>query len=158
MLLPSTPNKTALFAVSSHTQSTGMQLHMAMRGSDTHGSTLTDCLWRQSCEAEWGTVPRAEWEEHQFGGPNVGGSSNIFLSAGQLDPWRAGGIARADLPKDLDPSIELWENIGGAHHLDLRASNPLDPPTLTECRVRQLAAIKRWIKEWAANPPKPTDP
>lgn len=35
MLLPSTPNKTALFA---------------------------------NCEAEWGTVPRPEWEEHQFGG------------------------------------------------------------------------------------------
>ena len=112
----------------------------------------------------------------------VGRSSNIFLSAGQLDPWRAGGIAESDLPKDKDPSIEVWININvrllccaalrlarlslsvvfaseqGAHHLDLRASNPLDPPSVTECRVRELAAIRRWVAQWKENPPKPTDP
>ena len=37
-------------------------------------------------------------------GPNVGDSSNIFLSAGQLDPWRAGGIRREDLS-----NAKVWE-------------------------------------------------
>ena len=105
MVLPSTPNKTALFA---------------------------------ACEEQWGAgvVPRPQWEEHQFGGPNVGASSthrmpacscfalgrgwllglagrssNIFLSAGHLDPWRAGSIAESELPKDNDPSLEVGVNI-----------------------------------------------
>jgi hypothetical protein len=46
----------------------------------------------------------------------------------------------------------------GAHHLDLRATNPLDPPSLLECRTREMAAIKRWVAQWKANPPTPTDP
>jgi hypothetical protein len=42
-----------------------------------------------------------------------------------------------------------------AHHLDIRASNPLDPPSVVECRVKQKVAIARWIAEWRANPPAP---
>ena len=46
----------------------------------------------EDCERQWGqgVVPRPGWEEHQFGGPNIGRASNIFMTAGQLDPWRAG--------------------------------------------------------------------
>jgi lysosomal Pro-X carboxypeptidase len=59
----------------------------------------------ESCERRWGVVPRPAWEEHQFGGPNIGRASNIFMTAGQLDPWRAGGITPAELPGDVDLSI-----------------------------------------------------
>lgn len=122
MLLPQTPNKTAIFA---------------------------------SCMERWGVVPRPEWEERQFWGPNIGTGSNIFLSYGQVDPWRVAGIT--GLPGPNPPaSIEFYEILQGSHHLDLRASNPADPPSAVECRSRQQAAIQRWVSEWRANPPIPT--
>ena len=44
------------------------------------------------CRQQYGVVPRPDWEENHFWGPNIGAGSNIFLSAGQVDPWRAAGI------------------------------------------------------------------
>lgn len=52
-------------------------------------------------------------------------------------------------------SIEIHVNLLGAHHLDIRATNPLDPPSVVECRTKQKAAITRWIEEWKASPPLP---
>jgi lysosomal Pro-X carboxypeptidase len=37
---------------------------------------------------------------------------------------------------------------GGAHHLDLRPPNDLDPPTVTEARAIEMANIKKWISEY----------
>ena len=52
----------------------------------------------------------------------------------------------------------LPTNTAQAHHLDLRATNPLDPPSLRECRQKEMVAILKWIAQWKANPPTPTDP
>ena len=60
-------------------------------------------------------------------------------------------LHRASLPG----SIEIHVNLLGAHHLDIRATNPLDPPSVVECRTKQKAAINRWIEEWKASPPLP---
>ena len=35
----------------------------------------------------------------------------------------------------------------GAHHLDLRSKNKLDPPSTTAARELELTYIRRWIKE-----------
>ena len=81
--------------------------------------------------------------------------TDIFWSlSGQVDPWRAGGI---DHLKGVQPSIEFHMNLLGGHHLDIRASNPADPQSVRDCRTKQKAAIARWIAEWKANPPIPTD-
>ena len=92
-------------------------------------------------------------------GPNIGAGSNIFLSAGQVDPWRAAGIPfiRPAAGGSATPSatIEIHENLMGAHHYDIRASNPLDTESVKECRTKQKAAIARWIAGWKASPPLP---
>ena len=82
-------------------------------------------------------------------GEHIASGTNIFLSSGQLDPWRAAGIQQ--LPKVADPKkviVRIVEN--GAHHFDLRASNKLDPPSVTAVRNEEKAAMKDWIQEWAA--------
>jgi len=35
---------------------------------------------------------------------------------------------------------------GAAHHLDLRAPNPLDPPDVLAARRTQKLFVERWIK------------
>ena len=83
------------------------------------------------CMARWGVEPREDWEEHHFWGPNIETGSNIFLSGGQVDPWSAAGIPTVN--RNIAPdSIEIHENLLGAHHLDIRASNKLDPEVTPE--------------------------
>jgi len=106
------------------------------------------------CQRKYSVTPRPEWEEDHLWGPNIQAGSNIFISSGQVDPWRAGGIP--SLPGG-PASIEFHMNIEGGHHLDIRASNSADPETVVECRTKQQAAIRRWISEWKANPPVPTN-
>jgi len=100
------------------------------------------------CQELWDTQPRPNWEEMTFMGDDIGvGGSNIFLTNGELDPWRAAGIQ--NVPRGSDGSIIVRTMEGAAHHLDLRAANTLDPPSVVEVRMEQRAAIRRWIKEWA---------
>ena len=80
-------------------------------------------------------------------GENIGTGSNLFLTNGQLDPWRAVGIQ--NLPKRSDGSIIIRTMEGAAHHLDLRAANEMDPKSVVLVRKEQRAAIQKWIYEWA---------
>ena len=102
-----------------------------------------------NCKARWNVAPRPHWEEMTFQSSNIGAGSNIFLTMGQLDPWRAAGIQT--LPKGAHPSIIARVIEHGAHHYDLRASNPLDPPSVVAVRKEEKAAMATWIKEWATN-------
>lgn len=99
------------------------------------------------CEKRWGVVPRPRWEEMTFMGDDVFQTgSNIFLSNGQIDPWRAAGIQ--SIPPCYDGTIVVRTIEGGAHHLDLRESNPLDPTSVVNVRNEEKRHISRWIKEW----------
>jgi hypothetical protein len=98
------------------------------------------------CQRQWGVEPRPNWEEMTFMGADIGAGSNIFLTNGQVDPWRAAGIQT--VPKGSDGSIIVRTMENAAHHLDLRASHELDPPSVTAVREEEKVAIREWIAQW----------
>lgn len=93
------------------------------------------------CERKFG-VSLAENQLRTFIGPTAvwKHASNIVFSNGDLDPWMNGGF--------LEPpskSVTVLQIHGGAHHLDLRGSNPADPPSVTEARQTEFAEIRKWL-------------
>ena len=65
-----------------------------------------------------------------------------IFSNGLLDPWAAGGVTQNITDNLVAVLIE-----DGAHHLDLRHKNPLDPPSVTQAREIEKFYIAKWIKE-----------
>lgn len=63
-------------------------------------------------------------------------------SNGALDPWSAGGVTHNITDSLL--SIMIPE---GAHHLDLRFSNDLDPPSVRAARALELSLFREWIRQ-----------
>lgn len=112
----------------------------------------------ENCKNRWdGVTPRPNWEEMTFMSDNIQAGSNIFLTSGQLDPWRAAGIQ--NIPRNSDPDSIIVRIIEyGAHHLDLRSSHPLDPPSVTEIRREEMASFERWIQQWRETYPPTNTP
>ncbi|CAH3180545.1 unnamed protein product, partial [Porites evermanni] len=98
-------------------------------------------------------------------------ASNIIFSNGDLDPWRPGGGDCCNstmysvnwrrihfhillgncchieiVLEDVSATLVALPVKGGAHHLDLRASNPQDPPTVTQAREQELQLIRMFIE------------
>lgn len=103
------------------------------------------------CETLFGLTPDYDWALRYFGGFNIDkdflAMTNIILSNGELDPWRAGGLNK-NVTAD-GSGIALYIE-SGAHHLDLRPPNVDDPATVTEARNIEMANIKKWIADYAA--------
>ncbi len=59
-----------------------------------------------------------------------------------LDPWSGGGVLHS--VSDTLKAIVLTK---GAHHLDLRASQPDDPTELTQVRKMEMDIMAGWIEE-----------
>ena len=55
--------------------------------------------------------------------------------------WRSGGILNTI--KDSLPAVFI---LGGAHHLDLRSSNPMDPESVVEARQGHVKYIQAWLQ------------
>lgn len=102
----------------------------------------------ESCWNRYHVRPRPDWEELTFMGSSIQSGSNIYLSSGQLDPWRAAGIQTK--PKGSPDSIIVRIIENGAHHLDLRASHPNDPPSVVRVRREEKVGIRKWMVEWRA--------
>eukprot|EP00026_Physarum_polycephalum_P008424 Phypoly_transcript_08509.p1 GENE.Phypoly_transcript_08509~~Phypoly_transcript_08509.p1 ORF type:complete len:498 (+),score=83.60 Phypoly_transcript_08509:63-1496(+) len=94
----------------------------------------------QYCQKTWGVTPRPDWIPTYFGGQNISAASNIIFSNGQLDPWMGGGVT-----KTINPTLYAILIEQGAHHLDLRAPNPLDPPSVIAARQMEIALLKKWL-------------
>ncbi|KAJ7379589.1 Dipeptidyl peptidase 2 [Desmophyllum pertusum] len=93
------------------------------------------------CQEKWGVAQRPGWAATQLWGKDIASASNIIFSNGDLDPWRPGGVL-----EDVSPTLVTVLVKGGAHHLDLRASNPLDPATVTQARKQELELIQKFIQ------------
>lgn len=71
------------------------------------------------------------------------GVTHLIWSQGTLDPWGGWFQKMATPPRGSELYHMVME--GSAHHLDLRAPNPADPPAVQEARGRELAIITKWV-------------
>ncbi|KAI9021248.1 serine carboxypeptidase S28-domain-containing protein [Hyaloraphidium curvatum] len=100
------------------------------------------------CQRSYGVTPRPSWVLTNFGlGHDVSAylkhtGSNIVFSAGTLDPWTAGCVLQQ--PNSRMPVILID---GGAHHLDLRAAHPQDPPSVIEARKAEATYVAAWVED-----------
>jgi len=92
------------------------------------------------CAKRWGVVPRPTWIATEFGGANIGAATNIIFSNGLLDPWHGGGFL-----KSVSPTLPAILIAKGAHHLDLRSSNPADPKSVIAARLQEVKTIQQWL-------------
>eukprot|EP01124_Arcella_intermedia_P023896 TRINITY_DN3909_c0_g1_i3.p2 TRINITY_DN3909_c0_g1~~TRINITY_DN3909_c0_g1_i3.p2 ORF type:complete len:150 (+),score=26.33 TRINITY_DN3909_c0_g1_i3:766-1215(+) len=91
------------------------------------------------CQKTWGIAPRPHWTSISYGGAHFSGS-NVIFSNGRLDPWRGGGLYHND------SGANIWSILidGGAHHLDLRGSDPRDPESVRQARGFEAAVLESW--------------
>uniref|UniRef100_A0A8C2JSW6 Dipeptidyl-peptidase 7 n=1 Tax=Cyprinus carpio TaxID=7962 RepID=A0A8C2JSW6_CYPCA len=97
----------------------------------------------QFCSKRWGVVtedPTSMLQPFELPFLDLTTASNIF-SIGDLVPWANGGIR-----KSLSPSLIAINIPEGAHHLDLRESNPADPESVVMARKEESEISAQWVK------------
>eukprot|EP00039_Didymoeca_costata_P021688 m.345189 g.345189 ORF g.345189 m.345189 type:complete len:486 (+) comp25874_c0_seq1:147-1604(+) len=97
------------------------------------------------CNKAYNSQARPNFNSLYFGateGDILHLASNIVFTNGELDPWGQGGINVNNSDRDV---TSFWIE-GAAHHLDLRAPNEHDPPSIHLVRAWQLDRINSWFK------------
>ncbi|CAI5534358.1 unnamed protein product, partial [Closterium sp. Naga37s-1] len=127
--------------------------HVMPMSSNASNSLFEPFEWNQTafeenCLQQYGVPPRPTWAMTQFGGRSIRSAlrhfaSNIVFSQGALDPWSGGGVL-----EDISDTLVSLTIPDGAHHLDLRASTPADPPSVRKQRKEEKKHIQKWIKQW----------
>jgi lysosomal Pro-X carboxypeptidase len=101
----------------------------------------------KDCQTNWKVTPLPEMEDIQYGSKKLQAASNIVFSNGLKDPWSSGGIT-----KKISDSVLAVIIPEGAHHLDLRGSNPLDPKSVIDARNVHRENIGKWINRASVEP------
>lgn len=96
--------------------------------------------YSEQCYKQWKTMPRENWIVTEYWGKSLSTASNIIFSNGALDPWSSGGVLESTNPSVVPILIQF-----GAHHLDLRAANPMDPETVINARTTEKNLLKMWL-------------
>ena len=104
--------------------------------------------WIKYCQQKWKTTPRTNWVITNYGGKRyILEATNIVFSNGELDPWSGGDVLS---PEKVNDKIKLVYIEKGAHHLDLRGSNPMDPQSMKSARALETKEIGVWLNEFSA--------
>lgn len=106
--------------------------------------------YSDGCYKKYGVYPRQNAAIMFYGGRSIERlhtTSNIIFTNGLLDPWSGGGVLRA-----FSDKIDVLIIPEGAHHIDLRAANKLDPSSVKYARNFHLGRFRKWMKESYAAP------
>jgi len=119
-------------------------------GSDMFWSMPWDLnSFIHNCSIKYNVIPRPDWIATYYGESLIG-ASNIVFSNGDLDPWSGGGVLATS--NSVSGSIVTIMITGGAHHLDLRAANSLDPQSVISARNQEKQLIYQWIDQHFSPP------
>ncbi|PAA80754.1 hypothetical protein BOX15_Mlig022232g3 [Macrostomum lignano] len=97
------------------------------------------------CKDKYNVETDVEWLGVLMWGDRIHTASNLVFSNGDLDPWHNGGLLKS-IPNSKDLVAVRIPN--GAHHLDLRGSNPADPPDVIRARQTHVSYIKKWLTNY----------
>lgn len=95
------------------------------------------------CFKKFQVLPRENAAVTQYGAQRLETASNIIFSNGLLDPWSGGGVLRS-----FNDKVDVIIIPEGAHHIDLRADNKLDPASVKEARKFHSKKFKKWIADF----------
>lgn len=101
--------------------------------------------YSDDCYKKFQVYPRENAAVTQYGGQRLDTASNIIFSNGLLDPWSGGGILRS-----FNDKVDVIIIPEGAHHIDLRAGDKLDPASVKEARNFHAKKFKKWIADYQA--------
>jgi hypothetical protein len=100
----------------------------------------TKDMRKDYCSKHYGIIPRDTELQIEYWGGSLRSTSNIIYSNGLLDPWHDGGIL-----KNISDTVVAVLIEDGAHHLDLRSSDPRDPQSVIDARQAEVQLIKEFI-------------
>lgn len=95
------------------------------------------------CYKKFQVYPRANAAVTQYGSQRLETASKIIFSNGLLDPWSGGGVLRS-----FNEAVDVIIIPEGAHHIDLREENVLDPASVRQARKFHVKRFKKWIAEY----------
>lgn len=101
--------------------------------------------YSDDCYKKFQVFPRESAAVTQYGAQRLDTASNIIFSNGLLDPWSGGGILRS-----FNDKVDVIIIPEGAHHIDLRGDNKLDPASVKEARKFHTKKFKKWIADFTS--------